>query len=143
MRFRLRAAVLAGILALGGLTVATPSAHAQCGGGGSGGGGFSRAYGGHTFNPRVLGSSGGYSARYGCGGCGMMMGGMNMGGMQMPATTAPATSMPGMSMNGNAAPAASTPTAPAATTQYHCPMHPSVVASFPAKCPYCGMALTK
>jgi hypothetical protein len=56
-----------------------------------------------------------------------------------------------MTMGGSAAPAAAptpaapapAPAAPAATAQYHCAMHPSVVASFPAKCPYCGMALTR
>ena len=64
---------------------------------------------------------------------------------------APATIMPGMNMNGNAAPAvapapaapAPAPATPAAAARYHCPHHPGVVASFPAKCPYCGMALTK
>ncbi len=77
MRVRIRAVALAGILALGGLTVAVPPAHAQCGGGG---GGYGRAWGGHTFNPRVLGGSGGYySGGYGSGGCEMMTGGMTMG----------------------------------------------------------------
>jgi hypothetical protein len=124
--------VLMTMLAIGGLAAGATSAHAQCGGGGSyRGGGYG---GGHTFSQ-------GFGGVYG--GCGMMM-----GGMQMPAMQAPAVSMPGMSMNGPAAPAA--PTAPAAAAtpttaaaSYHCPMHPNVVASFAAKCPYCGMALVR
>ena len=61
--------------------------------------------------------------------------------------------MPGMNMNGNAAPApaspAPSPAAPAATAPtsanaaYYCPMHPGVMSTFPATCPYCQMALKR
>jgi hypothetical protein len=27
--------------------------------------------------------------------------------------------------------------------QYHCPMHPNVMSTFPATCPYCRMALVR
>src|SRR5262249_16948707 len=33
------------------------------------------------------------------------------------------------------------PTAPGATVQYTCPMHPEVVSDRPGSCPKCGMAL--
>jgi hypothetical protein len=147
MRTTLKMAAVTGILAVGVFLVGLTSAHAGCGGGGGGyyrGGGYG---GGHTFGSY----GGGYGGGSGCGGCGMMMGGMSMGGMQMPVTQTAAMSMPGMNMGGYAAPPvpapapapAPVPAPAAATAQYHCPMHPSVVASFPAKCPYCGMTLTR
>jgi hypothetical protein len=143
MRLRQQTAALACTLSLGVLLIAAPSSQAQCGGSfGRGGRGYSRGY---------------YYGGYGCwgGGCGMMMGGMAMGSMPMSAAQAPLTSMPGMNMNGYAAPAAApAPAAPVpsaaalATPQpaalaYYCPMHPGVMSTFPANCPYCNMALKK
>lgn len=150
MRFRLLRMSVTAVLALMGLAVGVSSADAQCGGGGYyRGGGYG---GGRAFAQ----SYGGYG-RMGGGGCGMMMGSMNMGGMAMggmpmAVTQAPTASMPGMSMSANAAPvAAPTPApppaaptaAPTAGAMYYCPMHPGVMSTFPAICPYCQMALKK
>jgi hypothetical protein len=44
-------------------------------------------------------------------------------------------------MDGNATPPAAPPATAGAT--YHCPMHPNVMSTFPATCPYCQMALKK
>jgi hypothetical protein len=69
----------------------------------------------------------------------MSMQGMNIGAMQTPAA-----SVPGMNMGSYYAPAPTAPvapTAPAVASQYFCPMHPNVVSSGPATCPYCQMAL--
>ena len=78
----------------------------------------------------------------------MAMGGMNMAapapasqdgmaGMNMAApAAAPQNGMAGMNM-GAPAPAAT------AGSPYYCPMHPTVVSSGPATCPYCQMALKK
>jgi hypothetical protein len=143
MGLRLRTMALAGVLPLAGLVIAGPSAQAQCGGG------YGRAWGGY--------SHGYYGGGYGCwgGGCGMMMGSMAMGGVPMSLAQAPMTSMPSVNMNGYAArsaataPAASVPSAPAsvapqpAAASYYCPMHPGVMSTFPANCPYCSMALKK
>jgi len=140
----MRSTVLMTIFAIGGLAAGATSTHAQCGGGGGGGGGYYRGGGyggGHTFGRTYsAGSFGGY------GGCNM--GGMQMGGMQMPAPQVTAASMPGMDMNGPAAPAAppgpaATATPTAAAPSYYCPMHPSVMSTFPATCPYCQMALKR
>jgi hypothetical protein len=136
MQMTFRTVLVFGVAALAGVSLGVTPAHAQCCGGGGGGyrGGFG---GGHTFAQTAYGGYGGSCCH-----------GMSMGGTAMPAMQAPAASMPGMNMSGYAytqAPVTAAPAtaAPAATARYHCPMHPSVVTSYPATCPYCGMALTR
>ncbi len=77
------------------------------------------------------------------GGCRMNMQGMNMQGMNMQDMN-----MSDMNMNGAAASQgmASTPSAgavPPRGASYFCPMHPNVMSTFPATCPYCQMALQR
>ena len=119
MRSTLKTMALASVLAIGGLAVLHVSAHAGCGGGGyprTGGYG-----GGRSFNA-------GYNGMRGSGGCG---GGCSMSGM----------SMPGMSHAGYAPQATSQPASTG--IQYTCPMHPAVVSTNPANCPYCHMTLQR
>jgi hypothetical protein len=85
----------------------------------------------------------------------MGMGGMQMSGMQMSGS-----SMQGMNMNDMVTPTAraqnagfapapvvatapATTPAPAASAKNYCPMHPGVMSTFPATCPYCQMALKR
>lgn len=54
--------------------------------------------------------------------------------------------MQGMDMNSDhlSTPASSGASAPAQVpTMFRCPMHPTIMSTFPAKCPMCGMDLTK
>ena len=154
MRLAFRATTLLAVFAFVGLGLIPQSAGAQCGGGGGWAGGYGRStfWGGHNFYASPAG--GGY---YGGGmGCGMNMAGMNMSGMGMPAAPAPHAAAPVAGMAGTnmvnngaavpalttAAPAATAASVPAtAATQYVCPHHPGVMSTFPASCPYCGMAL--
>ena len=139
MRPTLRTTIVAGVLAVCGLLATTRLAHAGgCCGGGGGGARYSAA---RTYSAP--------NTRAAC--CNMT--GMNMAGMPMASMQMPATSMQGMDMTGAPvpipAPAATSTKAPqpaapaAAASQYFCPMHPKVVASGPATCPYCRMALKK
>ena len=146
--------VLAAALALGGEAVTAAPAHAGCGGYGGSVGGYGVGAG-RAFAQTYQGYSGGYgyAGGYGCGGgsgCGMMMGGMGMSGMAMgtmpmPTGQAAVASMPGMNMSGAAAAApAAAPGAPVSSNAtYYCSMHPNVMSTFPAVCPYCQMALQK
>jgi hypothetical protein len=147
--------IVAGAFGVVALLGAAGPAAAQCSGGGGGGGYRGGGYaGGRTFGHAIYGGTMGGGA-----GC-MMMGGMSMGGMQMTAmpmpmqmpATATQQSTGGMQMTAMPMPtsdaqgsmagvhAQPAPAAPAAQ-QYHCPMHPNVVSSGPAICPYCRMAL--
>lgn len=154
MRFRLRTTALVGVLALGGSAIAMPlPSLAGCGGGGgySRGGGYG---GGHTFGAFGGGGysrGGGYSGGGSCCGMGGMSMGGNMSGMNTGGTAMPAPSMQGMNMGGYAPPATTAPataaarpaTPTAAGSLYSCPMHPNVMSTFAATCPYCQMALKK
>jgi hypothetical protein len=135
----MRMMVLMADLAIGGLSAGETLAQAGCGGGGS----RSSFGGGHTF-----------ASSYGRGGSccsgmsmsAMPMSGSNMAGMSMATPVAPAPApagdMSGMSMGATAAPATAG-TVAATAARYTCPMHPSIVSSGPARCPYCGMALAR
>lgn len=125
MRLTLRAVIVAGLTAVGGLLATISPAHA----GGCCGGGAAK-----SFPSRAAYSS---APRAGSGSSCCQMGGMAMSGMAMAApVAAPQNGMAGMTA---AAPA----TAPAAGSQYYCPMHPTVASAGPATCPYCQMALKK
>ncbi|MFO0890943.1 MAG: heavy metal-binding domain-containing protein [Isosphaeraceae bacterium] len=155
MRMRLRTMTLFAILVTGTLLATPARAHAQgCCGGGGGYSGSRGAWGGHTFY--AGGYRGGSYCNMNMAGMGMSMD-MGMGGMQMGAMPMNGSSMQGMSMTGMAAPAAPAQTtgfapaatapaaspAPAASATYYCPMHPNVMSTFPATCPYCQMALKR
>lgn len=128
MKMRLQTIGFVGALAIVGLTAGGSSAHAGgcCGGGRASysGGGYG---GGHTFSR---------SSNFGYSGSGMSCGAM--GGMSMAPARTNGVGMQGMPMGGYPA-----PTPAAATASYACPMHPGVVSTTPASCPYCGMALTR
>ena len=147
MRSTMQTRIAAGVVAVSGLLVLASFAHAGgcCGGvgGGSRGG----------FLPRAFYSA--PTARGGASCCnmtGMAMGGMNMAatpqapmaGMNMaaPAPAAPQNGMAGMNMAAPAPPAPA-PAPAAAGAQYFCPMHPTVVSTGPATCPYCQMDLER
>lgn len=119
MRQVMRTMGLASVLAIGAFVLVEASADAGCGGGGRVRGGYG---GGHSFGVA-------HGARASC--CGTR--GTSTGGMMMPMSQGASASMQG-SYQGAAAPAAAS---------YACPMHPGVVSSTPASCPYCGMALTR
>ena len=91
MRLTLRATMMTGILAVGGILTATSPADAGCGGGSRGG-----SYGGHCFGRATY-------AR-GCGGS-CNMAGVNMAAPTMQTMPMAGASMPGMNMGGYAAPA--------------------------------------
>jgi hypothetical protein len=136
----MRMMVLMAALAIGGLSAVEIPAHAGCGGGGGSRGGYG---GGHTF-ARSYGAGG--SCCSGMSMSGMPMSGSNMAGMSMAAPAAPAPApaadMSGMNMGATAAPAPAGNVA-ASAARYTCPMHPNVVSSGPARCPYCSMALVR
>jgi Heavy metal binding domain len=137
MRLTLRMMGLASIVAVAAIAIVPTLTHAGCGGG-------SRGSGGHSVGRT---SCGGYNGGGSC--CGM--GNMAMGGMGTGATPMSNGNMEGMSMgggsasgrNGGAAPTAATQPTTAASAKYYCPMHPNVMSTFPATCPYCQMALVK
>lgn len=126
MRSTLKTMAFAGVLAIGGLAMFHLSAHAGCGGGRSGGG----YGGGHSFGAGY-GSRGGSCGGGECGMSGMAMPGMNMGAYAPAPGYAPV-----------AYPQAP-PQPAAASAQYTCPMHPTVLSGAPGSCPYCHMALQR
>ena len=135
MRLTQRMKIVAGVIGVCGLVAADRLTYAGgcCGGGGGSGGVRYSARGSFAASPR--------------GTCGMA--GMNMDGMAMAAMPMSAPSMRGMTMRSAAAPAPAAKSTPAvkpsalAASSYSCPMHPGVVASGPATCPSCKMALKK
>jgi hypothetical protein len=71
------------------------------------------------------------------------MRGMPMSGSSMQGMAAPTTAAPDMGFAPAAATAPAAAPAPATSATYYCPMHPGVMSTFLAICPYRQMALER